>query len=197
LENLTESTPRNRPDYKTNRQGGGRLGRDTEKELVMASLEGDRGAYNQLVGLHSNGVFAVCLSILRHVEDAEDIAQDAFIRGFDRLAQLRGKGRFGPWIRKIARNLCIDHVRRETRRRVVETDHQPEQPISDDHDDLKEAIMTLPEDLRVPLLVYYFDGRSTERLAQILEISTAGVLTRLSRARKELRRILVEKERHV
>jgi RNA polymerase sigma factor (sigma-70 family) len=163
----------------------------------MASLEGDRGAYNQLVGLHSNSVFAVCLSVLRHVEDAEDIAQDAFIRGFDRLSQLRGKGRFGPWIRRIARNLCIDHLRSESRRRAMESAQEPDQLAGEDHEDLKEAIMTLPEDLRIPLLVYYFDGRSTESLAQMLEISKAGVLTRLSRARRELRRMLAEKERHV
>ena len=173
------------------------MGRDTEKELVMASLGGDRGAYDQLVGRHSNSVFAVCLSILRHVEDAEDMAQDAFIRGFDRLSQLRGKGRFGPWIRRIARNLCIDHLRHESRRLALESKQKPEEPADEDHEDLKAAIMRLPEDLRVPLLVYYFDGRSTESLARMLEISKAAVLTRLSRARKELRRMLAEKERHV
>lgn len=173
------------------------MGPETEKELVMASLGGDRDAYNRLVGLHSSGVFAVCLGILRHVEDAEDIAQDAFIRGFNRLKQLRGKERFGPWIRSIARNLCIDHLRRETRRRAAETEHQPEPQQGQDHDDLEAAVMKLPEDLRIPLLVYYFDGRSSESLSRMLNISKAGVLTRLCRARKELRRLLVEKERHV
>ncbi|MEJ2720176.1 MAG: RNA polymerase sigma factor [bacterium] len=177
------------------------MGPETEKEMVMASLGGDRHAYNRLVSLHSSGVFAVCLGILRHVEDAEDAAQDAFIRGFDRLAQLRGKEQFGPWIRMIARNLCIDHLRRENRRRAAETEHQsesePDPGPGQDHSDLEDAVMQLPEDLRIPLLVYYFDGRSSESLSKMLNISKAGVLTRLCRARKELRRLLVKKERHV
>ena len=67
--------------------------------------------------------------------------------------------------------------------------HVP-QPETGDFSELHEALAMLPEEYRTPLMLYYFDGKSAKRLATELEISHAGACTRLSRARKELRRIL-------
>ncbi len=160
----------------------------------MASVDGDRAAYAELVCRHSRRVFAVCLGTLGSIEDAEDMSQEAFIRGFGQLRQLRDGGQFGAWITRVARNLCVDHIRREVRGRELMTANPPESVTTADiHVELHDALGKLPEQYRLPLIMYYLDGRSTEGVARTLEITPAGVLTRLSRARKELRKLLSPK----
>jgi RNA polymerase sigma-70 factor (ECF subfamily) len=173
------------------------LGPTTDKDLINACCGGDRSTYAKLVKRHAHRVFAVCLGVLCNVEDAEDMVQETFIRAYDQLGQLRDREQFGSWIRKIAYNLSVDHVRRERKRKIVEAVPEHGEVKTEDHHDLQKAVMSLPEDYRIPLLLYYFDGRSTESVAKTLQLSNAGVLTRLSRARKELRNILAEKENNV
>ena len=169
---------------------------EAERLLVDACRDGDTtGAYGELVKRHSRSVFAVCLGTLGNIHDAEDIAQETFIRGIARIGQLRDGTQFGPWIVKIARNLCIDCVRRRKRGAAIlaQQDRNRNDPEGA-HADLREAIVRLPEKYRLPLLLYYFDGRSSESVARTLGISTDGALTRLSRARKELRKLIDSKE---
>lgn len=68
-------------------------------------------AYAELVERHYSKVFLVCLGVLGNVHDAEDVAQDAVIAGFEKIGQLRDGGQFGPWIARIARNLSVNFVR--------------------------------------------------------------------------------------
>ena len=168
---------------------------DAERQLVDACRGGDTGAYAGLVKRYSRSVFAVCLGTLGNVHDAEDIAQDTFVKGLARIGQLRDGGQFGPWLMKIARNLCLDHARRRKRgAEIVALQGGDRRGPNDGHADLREALARLPEKYRLPLMLYYFDGRSSENVANALGISTDGVLTRLSRARKELRRLIDSEE---
>ena len=168
---------------------------EAERLLVDACRGGDMaGAYTELVKRHSRSVYAVCLGTLGNIHDAEDIAQETFIRGIARIGQLRDGTQFGPWIMKIARNLCIDYVRRRQRGAAILAQQDRDRNCSEAaHVDLREAIAKLPEKYRLPLLLYYFDGRSSESVARTLGISTDGALTRLSRARKELRKLIDSK----
>ena len=168
---------------------------DADKKLVDACRGGEAGAYAGLVKRYSRSVFAVCLGTLGNLQDAEDISQETFIKGLARIGQLRDDGQFGPWIMKIARNLCLDHARRRKRgAEIVALQGGDRRSRGDEHADLREAIARLPEKYRLPLLLYYFDGRSSENVARALGISTDGALTRLSRARKELRRLIDSEE---
>ncbi len=163
--------------------------------LVKRSAGGDGQAYGTLVERYSRGVFALCLGLLGNAHEAEDAAQDAFVKGYEHLGRLRDGGRFGAWVTGIARNRCLDLIRRRRRRAEalveisVETGSE-----SGAYDDLHDAIGRLDEQYRLPLLLYYFDGRNSEGVARVLEISTAGAQTRLSRARRELRRLLAAGE---
>jgi len=166
-----------------------------DEELVTASVGGDRAAYAELVRRHSRRVFAVCLGVLGTFEDAEDMSQEAFVKGFTRLGELREPGQFGGWVAKIARNLSVDYVRREVRGRELAAENYANPPARDaSHEDLHEAVAGLPEKYRLALVLYYFEGKSTESVARELDISPAGVLTRLSRARRDLRNILTKRE---
>jgi RNA polymerase sigma-70 factor (ECF subfamily) len=173
------------------------LGPTTDRELVSASLAGDGSAYAELVKQHAHRVFAVCLGVLCNVEDAEDMVQETFIRAHNQLGRLRDREQFSSWTRKIAHNLCVDYIRRESKRKIVEAAQDRSEVKTGDHYDLQKAIMQLAEEYRIPLLLYYFDGRSTDSVAKTLQLSSAGVRTRLSRARKELRNLLAKKESNV
>ena len=162
-----------------------------DAELVAASAEGDADAYAELVRRHSRRVFAACFGLLGRFEDAEDMAQEAFVQGFRRLDRLRDGGSFGAWTVKIARNLCLDHLRKQTRGRQLLAHEQRATCASvEDHSDLHDAISRLSEDQRLPLLMYYFDGHSSAGVARALGISESATLMRLCRARKALRRLL-------
>jgi RNA polymerase sigma factor (sigma-70 family) len=162
-----------------------------DKDLVFACRQGDRSAYADLVRRHYNPAFLVCLGVLGNVHDAEDVAQDAMIKGFEQIGHLRQASQFGPWIVKIARNLSVNMVRRrKTMARALA--ERPTRPLSEGAGDerLQQAVAQLPWDLRLPLVMYYFDGQNVKTVARKLEISTSGVYQKLKTAITELHAIL-------
>jgi RNA polymerase sigma-70 factor (ECF subfamily) len=166
-----------------------------DEDLVAASRQGDRNAYAALVRRHAKRVYAVCLGMLGNTADTEDVVQETFVKAMTSLHTLRDTGRFAGWISQIARNLCRDHWRRQNRRReFLEGQFAADVPSPDDFADLHAALERLPEEHRLPLMLFYFDGKSTEKLAQELNMTRAGACTRLFRARNELRRLLSEQE---
>ena len=169
------------------------MDRRSENELVVACRDGDKTAYEGLVKRHYRRVFAICLGVLADTHDAEDAAQETFVKGFRRIGKLRAGEQFSPWIGRIAKNLCIDVLRRQQRQRDVLTRQSLRQePGNRNTHDLQEAIKRLPLELREPLVMYYFDERSAKSIAETLSISHSGVCQRLRNARKELHRLLTE-----
>ncbi len=176
----------------------------SDKELAWASHQGDRKAYAVLVQRHYKPVFLVGLGVLGNVHDAEDVAQDAMIKGFEHLSQLREGSQFGGWIVAIARNLSINLLRKRKQAGCAPhtNDRQRAQemvcdahPTSDEraesgYEDLQQAVARLPWDLRLPLVMYYYDGQDVKAVAEKLAISTSGVYVKLRTAIKELHEIL-------
>lgn len=182
----------------------------SDKELAWASHQGDRPAYAVLVQRHYKSVFLICLGVLGNIHDAEDVAQDAMIKGFERVRQLREGSQFGGWIVAIARNLSINLLRkrkqvgcaphtnnREWAQKVVCNSHPTagetssgDERAESGYEDLQQAVARLPWDLRLPLVMYYFDGQDVKTVAGKLAISTSGVYLKLRTAIKELHEIL-------
>lgn len=164
----------------------------TDAELVSASADGDREAYAALVRRHASRVYAVCLAILHDPDDSQDMAQEALIKGMTRIDSLRDATQFAAWITRIAQNLCRDHRRTWNRRRelLLAQNQTVSSHIESPSPDLSAALAELPEKHRIPLMLYYFDGQSSENLARTLNLSRAGASTRLVRARRALRRLL-------
>jgi RNA polymerase sigma-70 factor (ECF subfamily) len=165
------------------------LNEDIETKLVAACRKGDRSACAKLAKHYSGRVFAICLGMLDNPHDAEDIAQQALLKALTGIKQLRDDEHFGSWIARIAKNLCIDFTRKQKRfflikRAAVSRNSSKEYP------ELQAALAKLPEEHRLALMLFYFDGRSTRNIAQTLEISEALAQKRISRARKQLRRLL-------
>jgi RNA polymerase sigma-70 factor (ECF subfamily) len=166
-----------------------------DEQLAMASSSGDKGAYGILVCRHMRRVFAVCLAMLGDLADAEDAVQEVFVKGLKGIHTLRDSRQFEGWISQIARNHCRDQLRRHSRRRQVpltEATGGTTAAQEDDFASLRGAIGRLPEHFRLPLLLYYYDGKSTQKLAEDLNLTQGGACTRLYRARKELRKLLDE-----
>ncbi|HUT31040.1 MAG TPA: RNA polymerase sigma factor [Sedimentisphaerales bacterium] len=162
-----------------------------ERKLVALCRNGDKSACGELVKAYSARVFALSLGILGNTHDAEDITQQALLKALTDMNQLRDGQRFGPWLCQITRNLCIDLVRKRRRGseallRVAPSD----KGRGDGVGELETALAGLPDDYRIALLLYYFDGKTGRSIAETLQISEMAVNARLSRARKKLRELL-------
>jgi len=173
------------------------MGTEPDRKLVEACMRGDREAYAGLVRLHAGRVYAVCLAIVGVEADAEDLAQEALVRGFMKIASLRDRDRFGPWIATIAGNLSRNFIReRANQARLLATQADCPSREPESFSDLRRALWKLPEQHRIPLMLYYFDATSTGSIAATLGISPKAVHMRLSRARGELRKLLERTEAH-
>jgi len=165
-----------------------------DNSVIRACQKGDKAALAVLVKGYYQGVFALCLGMLGNVHDAEDATQEAMLKGLARIKKLRKSDQFEPWILQIARNLCIDFLRRRKRIRAPGV---KEPRLSDshnsDHDDLERAIRRLPQELRVPLTMFYFNGKNAKTIADKLNISHSGACQKIREARRQLHELLTER----
>jgi RNA polymerase sigma factor (sigma-70 family) len=169
----------------------------TDDELVRQSLAGETHAFAQLVEKHQRLVFAVALSGVSDIAQAEDVAQEAFVEAWRDLARLRDRARVGTWIAGIARNLGRRWERRVSRRRnreaaAMQSVEAVPTPLDTALDRetrtlVRRALIELSSAYREVLVLYYVNGRSVFEVASVLGISEALVKQRLSRGRKALR----------
>jgi len=168
-----------------------------DESLVRACQRDDKTAYAVLVKRHYRHVFAMCLGMLANVDDAEDIAQEAMLRGLLKIKKLDKAEQFESWILQIARNISIDFLRKRKRTKAIGI-KQPKQPareIGRNHD-LQQAIRRLPQELRVPLTMFYFDEKNAKTIARKLNLSHSGACQRIRTARKQLHEMLTERTNH-
>ena len=165
----------------------------SDERLVHAAQTADKDAYAALVHRHYKDVFLTCLGVLANTHDAEDVAQDAMLKGFERIRTLRDGSQFGPWITRVAKNLCINLLRRRQSCRKALAEKDAEQTWSPTYDDtLQHAIRQLPQQMRLPLVMYYFDGRDVKAVAQKLGLSPSAVYLRLRTAIRQLHEVMRE-----
>ena len=178
----------------------------TDGELVRRARDGESSAFGQLARRWSARVLAVCHARVPRRDVAEDLAQEALLRGLEGLASLRVPEQFGPWLRGIAVHVCLDWRRAHTRQEMslsamtnngdapqfaaaaAALDEQVER--HDEAEQVQAQIHELPEELREILLLRYYDDMTYDQLADVLSVSRATVNTRLSKARDMLRRRL-------
>ena len=151
-------------------------------------------AYGILVKQHYRSVFALCLGILGNIHDAEDISQEAMLKGFQNINKLNKNEQFGAWIMSIARNLCIDFIRRRKKTNEIASERNMENKTkSNKNHDLEDAIQKLPQELRLPLTMFYFEKKNAKTIAEKLSISHSGTCQKIRDARKMLHQILTER----
>jgi RNA polymerase sigma-70 factor, ECF subfamily len=157
----------------------------------------DNNSRRALFEAYYRRTFSVAFNILRNRESAEDITQDAFIKAFQNLHQLKDSSKFGAWLAVIASNLARNFLKRE--KKVIYTDELPEtQAQTDSNDTETEALHTLelervrkavrelsPDHYQVIVLQFFHDLK-VEEIAELLKISPGTVKSRLFRVRQRL-----------
>ena len=167
----------------------------TDPELVRASLDGRQYAYEELVRRHQDAVFGLAVSMTRNREDAADMAQEAFIRAYNKLEQYNPEYSFRSWILRICSNLTKNMFRKRVRRRNTEEKHlehaEIEKSTTDpDFEALEEALAKLPAKLGSPLMLKYMEGLSYDEISDVLGVGVSAAKMRVLRGKKLLVEIL-------
>ena len=168
----------------------------SDKTLVRAVLAGDKAAYETLYDRYAPLIRAVCYDTTANLTDAQDLAQDVFMRAYEKMDQLRDPDRFGKWLVGIARLRCHEWLRRNLQmrdKRVELSEVQiaiPNPPDDDRIGLLRKMIAALPEKERLALHTFYMQGRSADNARRIMGLSRSGYYRVLERARKHLKQLM-------
>ncbi len=181
-----------------------------DKELVTLALDGREAAYHELLERFRRPVFSLIYRMIGDREQAEDLAQESFVKAFNNLDSYNPSYRFSSWLFKIANNHAIDHLRRarlptvsihgsphaadaereeETRIVLEAHDESPEQEMLalELGGEIEEAIARLRPDYRTAVILRHIESRPYEEIAEIMDVPIGTVKTFLHRARAELR----------
>ncbi|MEM1069181.1 MAG: sigma-70 family RNA polymerase sigma factor [Planctomycetota bacterium] len=176
----------------------------TDKELVQAALAGERSAYQQLLDRHQDRLFHSISTLTGSSTVAEEIVQEAFINAFLKLHTMRHESGFYTWLYRIALNLRRKHLRhyhRETQISELALDEPttdarespPEKLVrAETRAQVLSGIRKLNSRHREILILREFEGFDYQRIADVMGIELGTVRSRLSRARSQLRRLLIE-----
>jgi RNA polymerase sigma-70 factor (ECF subfamily) len=170
-----------------------------EAELIERARAGDERAFGWLVDRHRDRAYALALRMLRSPAEAEEAAQDAFVRVWRALPGFRGEAKFSTWLHRIVVRRCLDRVAvlNTRRKRETELEHAPEPAAGPDASTdpetrrraarLTDLMADLTEAQRVVVTLFYHQDRSLEDVAKTLGLPENTVKTHLHRARAVLR----------
>ncbi|MBI2347253.1 MAG: sigma-70 family RNA polymerase sigma factor [Deltaproteobacteria bacterium] len=180
---------------------------DPDKELVQRIQNGDRPAFNQLVLKYRNRVMGIAARMLGDRGEAEELAQDVFVKVYRALGDFQGAALFSTWLFRVTVNSCLNH-RRKRRAEVRILDGAGDaalavaDPSSNPHQlleqkelriALEKSIQSLPEEQRIVLILRDVEGLSYEEIADSLELELGTVRSRLHRARLQVQAGIREK----
>ena len=163
------------------------------REVIM-----EEQTFRQAVEDHRDVVFRIALTYLRDRADADDVAQDVFLKLLKSDAQFESWEHLRRWLIRVTINECKSLFRKPWRR--VEDIENLADSLSAAQDETKAVlsdVMRLPERFRVPIVLYYYLGFSTSEIAELLHVPAATVRTRLARGRSKLKFILEEGDREI
>jgi RNA polymerase sigma-70 factor, ECF subfamily len=165
-----------------------------DRDLILRARRGDVEAYGELVTRHQTSVFNVCYRILHERGEAEDMAQETFLRAHSRLEGFDLERPFGPWIRRVAANVCLNQL--ESQKVTLELDDerdadQGERPEAihearERSEQIRSALASLPVHYRAVIELRHYQEMSYDEIALELKIPLSDVKSNLFRARKLL-----------
>jgi len=185
----------------------------TDQEVIARAREGREAAYRELIGRYERPVFSLIYRLVRNREQAEDLAQETFIKVLNALDRYDPAYKFSSWIFKIAHNTALDQLRRKgpevlsldgsphardasevsaTTLTAVAADEDPEAYASSREigREIEAAIATLRAEYRTAILLWHVEGRPYEEIAEIMGVPLGTVKTYIHRGRNELRQRL-------
>jgi len=184
--------------------------RESDLKLVQSAKAGSKTAFGNLVKKYQQKVYYLAFDLVHDYEDAKDIAQEAFIKSFEKLHQFEERAQFSTWLYRITVNLAMDQHRRRKRRpheslddniKEIERQKKSEQveegqrsemelQTSAQRKQIEKALTNLSENQRVATVLKYFYQKSSKEIAEVLGCSESTARIHLFRAMKNLRKHL-------
>ena len=172
----------------------------TDRQIIAEVLAGNTPVYAQLIRRYEGQVAATVIGMLGKTAEAEDVAQEVFIRFYRALPGFRHDSAVATYLTRIAINLSLNALQRRKKQKELFRENVDEQlsgiPAAEENEYseevrlIRQAITQLDEDQRAVIVLRLIDGYSTKETAEILNIPLGTVLSRLNRAQKKLRQIL-------
>jgi RNA polymerase sigma-70 factor (ECF subfamily) len=188
--------------------GNARAERGADGELIERVRNGETRLFAELVHRHQDAVYGMALRFVGSRTEAEDVAQEAFLRAYRGIPGFKGDAKFSTWLYRITFNLCADWLRRNRRPdRAAASIDKADMPaderadlekglvVSEERERVRRALDGLEEIYRGVILLLYYQDMSYDQIAEVLGVPLKTVETRLYRARKMLR-VALEEPRH-
>lgn len=184
---------------------------DNERDFIIRLKEGDQNAFEQLVRENQNNIFKIALSLVKNVEDAEDIAQDVFIKIYNAINSFNGQSTISTWIYRITYNVSLDFLKKHGKKaKVTKTLDDPEDyevlsiegntfipdamfELKETREDIKDALSQISEEQRQLIELKDVHGFSYEEIISMTGLKDGTLKSRLSRGRQALKDILIKK----
>ena len=182
-----------------------------DQTLVRAAQGGDMAAFEELVARHRDKIFARAFSMMRNEEEAIDLSQEAWVKGWERLGQFQGESSFGTWLTRIVINLCLDQLRNQKRQRTESIEAMNEEsggverqmPVVTvnpteglERGELRQridrALGQLSYEHRTVLVLHEFQEMEYKEIAKTMGCSIGTVMSRLFYARRKLAALLAD-----
>jgi RNA polymerase sigma-70 factor (ECF subfamily) len=182
-----------------------------DQALVKAAQRGDMGAFEELVARHRDKVYARAYSMMRNEDEAVDLSQEAWVKGWQRLAQFQGESSFGTWMTRIVINLCLDQLRKHKRQRTDSIEEMDEEsggverhlPVITvnptaglERTELRHridlALGQMSAEHRTVLVLHEFQEMEYKEIARTMGCSIGTVMSRLFYARRKLATLLAD-----
>lgn len=176
-----------------------------DEALVRAAQKGDMGAFEELVARHRDKIYARAFSMMRNEDEALDLSQDAWVKGWQRLRQFQGDASFATWMTRIAINLCLDRLRklkRQPAESIEELDEEAggverQMPVvtanpteglerAELRQRIDAALARLSEAHRTVLILHEFEEMGYKEIAKTMGCSIGTVMSRLFYARRKM-----------
>jgi RNA polymerase sigma-70 factor, ECF subfamily len=182
-----------------------------DKALVRAAQKGDMGAFEELVARHRDKIFARAYSMMRNEEEAIDLSQEAWVKGWQRLVQFQGEASFGTWMTRIVINLCLDQLRKHKRHRTESIEMMNEESGGVERQmptvtvnpterlergelrqRINRALDQLSYEHRTVLVLHEFEEMEYKEIAKAMGCSIGTIMSRLFYARRKLVALLAD-----
>src|SRR6516225_8491207 len=179
--------------------------------LVRAAKRGDMSAFEELVARHRDKIYARAYSMMRNEEEAIDLSQEAWVKGWQRLTQFQGDSSFGTWMTRIVINLCLDQLRRQKRQRTESIEELDEEsggverqmPVvtvnptaglerSELRARIDRALGQLSYEHRTVLVLHEFEEMEYKEIAKVMGCSIGTIMSRLFYARRKMAALLAD-----
>src|SRR5258706_10288424 len=176
-----------------------------DKALVRGAQKGDMAAFEELVARHRDKIYARAFSMMRNEEEAIDLSQEAWVKGWERLRQFQGESSFGTWMTRIVINLCLDQLRKHKRQRTESIEAMDEEsggverqmPVVTinptaglERGELRQridrALGQLSHEHRTVLVLHEFEELEYKEIAKVMGCSIGTVMSRLFYARRKM-----------